>query len=82
MTNATGPILSTLCFGVFLKNCPFKEIFGTVECFFLGKNFIMSIVASLGYCLEVVDDGGQGDDGEGEGDWHAKEEDLKNCIWG
>ena len=50
--------------------------------FFLGKNFNMSIVASLGYCLEVVDDGGQGDDGEGEGDWHAKEEDLKNCIWG
>ena len=37
MTNATGAILSTIRLHVFLKNCPSKEIFEMVECFFLVR---------------------------------------------
>ena len=29
---------------------------------YLGKNFILSIVASMGYCLEVIGQEGQGAD--------------------
>ena len=40
----------------FLKNCPSREIGSRMV--FLGKNLNMSIVASIGYCIEVVGEEG------------------------
>ena len=42
---------------------------------FLGKNLIMSIVASIGYCIEVV-----GKEGQGEVGAHLLSQFLPGCC--
>ena len=45
----------------FHKNCPSKEIFFNDEMLSDYKNFNMSLVVSMGYCIEVVGEEGQGE---------------------